>query len=252
MTNIENFDNYLFRCSSLSDIIPNQKTKELTKTIRSAIRKKFVEKITDTRKDIHSKYLDKGVSCEPESTKLLQTTIYPISKGNAVLKAIKERKENEYISGETDIIKDGIVYDLKNAYDEYTFAEAELSSKYEWQLTGYMWLNNLNKARLFYTLNNMPEHLIQKEEQNLFYSRDVYYEGDFDPKYMEACRLLRERYKYDRLPLWERFKLWDIQLDESRIPIIIDAVNSARGYMNELLLEHKEHVRKNKELMGVQ
>jgi hypothetical protein len=249
---IENFNDYKFRCSSLSDIIPNQKTMAFTETIRKAIRKRFVEEITGTRKDIHSKYIDKGISCEPESTKLLQVALYPISKGNAVINAKKQRKENAYISGETDPIVDGIVYDLKNAYDEYTFEEAELSLKYEWQLMGYMWLHGLKKARLFYTLNNMPEFLIQREEQNLLYSRDVYYEGDFDPRYMEACRLLRERYKYDRLPLWERFKLWDVAFDEDKIPIIINAVTTARNYMNELLVDRAEHIRTNKILMGVE
>lgn len=248
---IENFNNYKFRCSSLSEIIPNQKTMAFTETMKKYIRKCFVEEITSSRKEIHSKYLDKGISCEPESTKLLQSALYPISKGYPIINAKKERKENAYITGETDPIVDGIVYDLKNAYDEYTFEEACLSPKYEWQLTGYMWIHGLKKSRLFYTLNNMPEFLIKKEEQALFYSKDVYYQDEYDPRYIEACRLLRQRYKYDRLPIWERFKLWDVAFDEDRIPIMVNAVTNARKYMNELLLERSEHISRNKILMGV-
>ena len=245
MIEIQNFDNYLFRCSSLSKIIPNQKTKALTETIKKEIRKLFVEEVTNTRKQIHSKYLDKGVACEPLSTRILQDALYPTE----VLNAKKYRGHNDYITGEPDIIIDGYVYDLKNAWDLFTFTEASLTEAYEWQLIGYMWIFNLKKGRLFYTINDLPKFLLDKELNNLLYSKEHNFNGPLDPLYFQACDELRERNSYGHLDLSERFKLWDVEYSEEKIEIIKDSVLKARSYMNDLLVEHKEHIEKNKKLM---
>jgi hypothetical protein len=236
------YDNYLFRCSALGKIV--SKSGKFTETTKSYLQELFIEDIYGVRKQIHSKYFEKGLFEEESGITLLNETLY---KGKLILKN-KTRKSNEFIQGECDCVApDGIVYDIKNAWDRFTFGNAELSHDYYWQLVGYMWLWELNQGRLFYCLNNTPEHLLCAEERKLFYSGNYLTFEDKD--YINDCEKLRKAHNYNAMPLEDRFKVWDVLKSEDDVLKLMGSVLMARNYMNELYEEHIKHIERNKAMM---
>jgi hypothetical protein len=235
------FTNYKFRCSALGNIV--SKSGKFTDGNKTYIDEVFAGIVHNCRKEVNSKFFEKGLFEEESGITLLNQTLY---KNSLVLKN-KERKENDFIHGEADCIKDGIVYDIKNAWDCFTFEKAELTHNYKWQLVGYAWLWGLDKARLFYCLNNTPEHLILDEERMLFYKGNY---GTFENQdYVNDCFDLRKKHTHDNKPLQERFKCFDVEVLESDIESLKQSVVKAREYMNELFEIRNNRIKSNIELM---
>lgn len=249
------YDNYEFRCSAIGKIInKSERTKtgkrkpaKLTQSNKTYLLDTFTGDIHNVKKEITSIYFEKGVYCEEDGITLLNDTLY---RGKLLVKN-KERKRNGYIHGEADCVApDDIVYDIKNAFHVFTFGKAELTWDYEWQLKAYCWLWGKTKARLFYCLNNMPEHLIVDEERKLFYrGHYLTYENE---EYQRLCEDLRKFHNYDHMPLWERFKVWEVGFTSEDEERIIEAVIKARNYMNELYEAHMDGIAINKQLMGIE
>ena len=244
---IENFNDYQFRSSGIGSIIPNAKTGKMTETMKKYIRKCFVEYVTHQKRQIHSPIFDKGISCEPLSIQLLQDAIFPLSNPkNTLLGNNKERKYNDFVHGELDVFARDKVWEIKNAWDKYTFLDATLTDDYEWQIKSYAWIWGVDSGVLFYTLNNMPKFLLDKEKERLFYNKDYNFESLFDPNYFAKCAELEKDHNYDDWKIYERFKMWEVELTENDIEVMENAVIAARKYMNEILEEEKSRVFKNK------
>lgn len=234
------FSNYKFRCSQLGEIItPSGK---VTKGMVTYLRDLHMEAVYGITKDISSKYFEKGIINEPEAREILKQALYP----NGFVGQNKVQYENDYICGMPDAIKD-IIFDLKNAWDYFTFGNAYLSHMYEWQLHGYSFLTGIKKSALFYVLTKMPENLMIKEETTL------YYKGKFsdvsDPLYIEAVEELRKKHDYSNLPLEERFKVWFQEFTIIEEETIKNAVIKAREILMELEIERLENLNKNKMLI---
>lgn len=181
--------------------------KELPEGVQTYLKKVYHQEVYGFTKSITSKYFEKGKYTEEEAIDMMQQTIYrnypyPLLKN-------KERKSNEYLMGECDVIpyKSKKVWDAKNAYDWETFEKAHLTTLYDWQLLGYQILFDCTSGALFYCLNDMPEHLIQKEERAMLYSGE--YSGFDDPEYLNDCEKLREMYRFSKFSIWERFKVFE-------------------------------------------
>lgn len=233
------FSNYKFRCSALGKIV--SKSGQFTDGNKTYIEEVFIGELYGVRKEAYGKALEKGKYCEEDGITMLNKAIYPES---IVIKN-KERKSNDFIHGEMDTEKDGIVYDIKNAYDLFTFGKAELTHDYKWQLIGYMWLWGLKKGRLFYTLNNMPEHMLMAEERSLFYKNPGKYLTMESPDFLTDVEELRKAHNYDHMPIWERFKIWDVPFNEEDVEALKRAIIRAREYMQKLYQEHTEMIAKN-------
>lgn len=236
------FSNYKFRCSALGNLV--SASGKFTDGNKTYIREVFIGALNNVRKEVTSKYFEKGLFEEESGISLLNDTLY---RGQLCVKN-KERKQNDYIHGEADCIKGGYVYDIKNAWDVFTFGNASLTHNYRWQLIGYMWLWEMDKARLFYCLNDTPEHILATEERRLFYAGN--YVSIESPDYIEDCRKLREKHVHSHRPLWERFKVFDVERADEDIERLKASINQARAYMDELYAEHTAHVERNMELMG--
>lgn len=249
------FDDYLFRCHSIFSIIPNQKTKAITKTIEGEYRRHFSEWMTGKKAKINSRYFDKGIACEPQAISLLQECLYPPSKGHGLISRKKVRKENGYVTGEHDAIVDGIVWDIKNAYSDLTFMNAHMTDQYEYQLQCYMWLNDLEDAALFYALIDTPEFLIDRDlKRDLWDESKSWIAGDeFDENYINYCESYRRicRYSEYKEP-WERFKIFRTKRDENKIDIIKESVLIARENLNAMYDDHIWHIENNRRLMGIE
>lgn len=237
-----NFDTYKFRCSAIGKIVPKPKGRggELT-----YIKECFIGEMHDIRKDISSKYFDKGNLCEQDAMQILQDALYPKS----FVKSFKKHVSNDFIQGTPDVVMSDYLYDIKNAYDRFTFANAEKTWEYEWQIKAYLWLTGKTKGRLFYTLTNMPEELIQDEERKLFYSHRPKFISTEQKEYLEACEELRKKLDFTKMAIHERFKLWEIELTDSDIETMKTAVINGRNHMKELYKEMQDFYISNLELM---
>lgn len=237
------FSNYKFRCSALGNII--SKSGKLTDGVKTYVQECFIGEIYGVRKEAYGKALEKGVLCEEDGISMLQN-IYP---GQLLIKN-KEEKSNEFIKGSCDVFKNSIVHDIKNAYTLFTFGKADLSWLYEWQVKGYAMLWKVKAGRLFYCLNNMPEQMLLEEERLLFYKNKWAFVSTEDENYLKACEELRAAHTYEFMPVYERFKVWDIDFTDKDADIIKSSVEMARLYMSELWESHREMIGKNKLLLA--
>lgn len=236
---LTNFDNFEFRCSALGKIV--SKSGKLTDGVKTELKKIFVEALSGYHEDVYSKAFDKGLYCEEDAITMLGQTLM---KGRLLMKNTT-RNRNGWIHGEHDVFKDGIVFDVKNAINRNTFISAQLTWDYEWQLIGYYWLLYADKAVLYYSLNNMPPHLLDAEKKSLFYKKRNKYVDENDQKYIKDCEKLELYHTYDHLPLVERFKFWEVEVTPEKIDRLKESIIESRKYLNTLLDEYMDMIEKN-------
>lgn len=153
------------RASSLSEIMTDPKGKDETLSVgaKTAITKQAKEFVYGYDERFSSKYTEKGLLVEDSSIELLNSVLFSDFKKNT------ERKTNEWITGEADIVADRII-DIKSSWSLATFpclaAEGE-NKGYEWQLRAYMMLWELDSAQIAYCLVNTPDHLVGFEDKAL-------------------------------------------------------------------------------------
>lgn len=113
---------------------------------------------------ITSKYMEKGIAVEDESIELYNSVHFAEHRKNT------ERRENEWISGECDLVAPLEIIDIKSSWSLDTFpafADAGREADYEWQGRGYMMLWDKPRFKNAYCLVNTPEHLIGYEDPDL-------------------------------------------------------------------------------------
>jgi hypothetical protein len=241
-----NIDELLFRCHSLGDIMG---VKGLGKTGMKRAMYTYMEAKTGRTKQFSSKYTDKGITNESEAIDIISEHL------DVRLVKNELRLSNEYITGECDTLSDDTVYDLKNSWDVYTFADAcmELNSDHEWQLRGYMDLYGKNHAKLCYVLTNAPDALVFKELE-----RESYKHPDYEtPEWIEVDIIKSMIFTKDEfmkfvnnrglggdeitdrmietfieIPIQDRIKIYDIERDQDAIDLIYKRVEMARNYLH--------------------
>src|SRR5699024_12816248 len=104
------------RCSSNGKIV--SKSAKLTQTGKTYLQELFTQEKRGVKKEIISKYLEKGTATEEQGVELLNHTLYP----NTFVVKHAERMENKYISGEYEALgADNTLYVVNNACDCITF-----------------------------------------------------------------------------------------------------------------------------------
>jgi hypothetical protein len=198
---MKNFDNYLFRCSSLGHLMtePKTKTEPLSEGTKTHLVDVYVSAKYKRKDDISNRYLEKGTLVEEDSITLLSRVEKTFFKKN------EEHLFNAFIKGTPDIFEGKSIYeaeeitDTKSSWDIYTFMRA-ISKKtnplYYWQGQGYLWLSGANKFKLSYCLVNTPSHLIDSEKRKLGWQMGV-----IDPlansDYFEGCKEIEKNSIYD-------------------------------------------------------
>lgn len=143
---------------------PRSKTETISETTKSYIYDWLKESIYGVRKEIKSKYLNKGLKLEDQAIdKAIQILDLPF--------ALKNEKffEDDFFCGTPDLIVNDVVYDIKCSWDCFTFPlfENEIPTKdYFYQLQVYMHLTGCKKAVLTYVLLNTPEELTFEEKHD--------------------------------------------------------------------------------------
>lgn len=243
------FDEFKCRCSALGALFTEPKAKAdkdaglLSATAKTYLLKAYKEEVWGRRKDISTKQIQKGILCEPALIELLaEVDGKPYEKNT-------ERKSNDWITGEPDIIFEDLIIDGKASYEPDTFLphlitlqeKKEIDKGYNYQLQGYMWLFDKPKARLSYGLVNADESTINKERYWLLNSMDVISEDS--PEFRKAEAELLMNLTYDDIPESQRIINFDVVKDEDFISRIPDKVKAARLFLNQL---HELHIKLNK------
>ena len=178
--------------------------KGLGKTGQSFLQEWLKQEIYKTRKDISSKYLDKGNMCEELSIHFIKH-----HKDYFGIKKNEQYFEDEYFCGTPDVITKGFLIDVKNSWDCFTFPlfENEVPNKdYYYQAQVYMHLTGVHKYKLIYTLLDTPETLLYNSEPT----------------------------KYSKIDAKYRIKEFEIDYDPTVIEKMIERVKECREYINQL------------------
>ena len=158
--------NILFRASSLSEIMTEPKSKDevLSVGANTAITRMAKEVVYGYDEPFTSKYTEKGIQVEDQSIDLLGTVLLKHFVKN------KERRANDWITGEPDIVTEDSIIDIKSSWSLATFpvlSEQGKDKGYEMQLRAYMWLFDKPKASIAYCMVTTPEELRKWEDHAL-------------------------------------------------------------------------------------
>ena len=157
-----------FRASSLAAIMTDPKSKDelLSVGAKTAIEKLAKQAVYGYEESFGSKYTDKGIQVEDEAIELYNAVFFTAHKKNT------ERKTNEWITGEADIVSPNKIIDIKSPWSLSTFpatADSGKDATYEWQGRAYMWLWNVAEFEIAYCLVNTPTELIGYEDERLHF-----------------------------------------------------------------------------------
>lgn len=231
------FNDILFRCSSLGHIMtdPRTKSEELSETCQTHLIDVYVSNKYGRNDDIQNKYIEKGLAVEEDSI-----TLYSRVK-KSFFKKNEDHLSNEWIKGTPDLftgleIREAeTIIDIKSSWDIYTFMRTmskSVNKLYWWQLQGYMMLTGARSAKLAYCLVDTPPSLIEDEKRRLMYRMGV-----IDPTgndlFEKACKELERAMTFGDIPMEERVIEFEISRDEEAIGKIKDRVNKCRQWLNE-------------------
>lgn len=207
---VQDFTNYLFRCSQLGKLMVGVKppltdnqakllsdlevkmrsgkiTERQIETYGELLAKKnqkpkLSESVKTHLSDIHksvffgrskeitNKYLTKGIQVEERSI-----TLYS-SVTNKLFVKNKEYFANDFICGTPDNAQ-GKIRDIKSSWDFSTFplhADEVPTKDYEWQVQGYMELTGLKEAELIYCLIDTPTRLVEDELRRMDWKHNIF------------------------------------------------------------------------------
>jgi hypothetical protein len=160
---------------------------------------------------VTGKYMDKGLIVENQSIDLYNSVHFTNYTKNT------ERRNDDYLTGECDIIVPGVKgIDIKSSWSLATFpatAAAGADKLYEWQCRGYMRLWNVPVWEVAYCMVNTPDELIKFEQEELHYVDHI----------DEALRVTVVRYERD------------MELESK----IVTKVQAARRYLDRIVADIK-------------
>jgi len=217
---------FKIRCSAIGKIMTNarSKTETLSKTTKTYLEEWSKEQIYNRKKEVFSKYIDKGNAVEVES---LNYIAQELDIPNLIKN--EESFENGFLTGTPDAILDDAlqhyIIDVKNSWDCFSFPlyySSVPNKDYYWQAQGYMALTDISRYKLIYTLMDTPEELIQRE-----------FFGDESTNLVEFA----SKYKYSDIESKYRIKVFEIYRNEEDIRKIYDRVEECRSYLKSLWVD---------------
>lgn len=156
-----------WRASQIGKLMTSSRTKGevLSQTAKSYINQIAKENFYGYKSEIKNRYLDKGINQELESLQLLNSVRFENFEKNS------QRKENDLITGECDILTNDSIIDIKTSWSLDTFPELpeDIDSKeYEWQGRAYMMLYDRFEFELvFCMVSTWDEFLSPYDDRTL-------------------------------------------------------------------------------------
>lgn len=232
-----NFDNYLFRASSIGLIMTNERSgKSMGETAKGKLLEIWIKEKYGRDKELINKYIQKGLAVEEDSI-----TLYSRNK-KKFYKKNEDTLKNEFICGTPDLYegesidKAEIIIDIKSSWDIFTFFSVihkPMNTHYIYQLQSYMALTGAKEARLVYCLVSTPEPLILDEMNKLKWKMGVA-DPSTDEVYKKACDYLETSLRFEDIPIEDRFIDFIIKRDDNVIDSIYERVKLCRQFLNEL------------------
>jgi hypothetical protein len=200
----------LIRCSSLGKIMtePRSKSEPLSEGAKTAIETIAAQAIFGVQFEVDSKQMAKGLICEQSAIDLLCYV------RDITLVKNTERKRNDWLTGECDLVGVDRGHDLKCSWSAATFPIVESAcydKLYEWQMRGYMMLWDIDLWEVNYALVNTPEHLIGYEPQSMHF--------------------------FDHIPPEHRITTWAVARDSIKEKAIVEKCKLAVGYLHQVIDE---------------
>ena len=216
------------RCSALGKIMTSPRTKGelLSETAKSYIQDLFKEKELGISKEFWSRYTDKGLQMEDEAIEFAGQFF-----GWDFVVKNTERFNNDWITGEPDVITKDLLADIKCSWDGNTFPlfDSELKNKdYFWQMQGYMFLTGLERTELVYCLMNTPHEIVEDEV------RRAHWKANLIDEDLDLREAVQSQHNFDHIPNNLRIKRFIIEKDEEAIDKIKEKVELAREYYEQL------------------
>jgi hypothetical protein len=194
-----------WRASQIGKLMTTSRTKgdALSQTAKSFIDQLAKEHFYGYESPIVNRYLDKGINQELESIQLLNSVRFENFEKNT------ERIENEWLTGECDILTNEKIIDIKTSWSLDTFPELpeDIDSKeYEWQGRAYMMLHEKHEFELIYCMvSTWDEFLTQYDDKSIhkvdhidprFRITSVTFERDFEleNQMIERCKIATDYY----------------------------------------------------------
>lgn len=219
---------------------------QLSDTAKALVRKVWLRNEKGIFITIKSKYLEKGISQEEDSISLVTDV------ENILFVKNEERIDNEYFTGEADVVKDfenkRLIIDTKTCWGADTFMESKPNLNYIVQGQIYMELYDADEFELKFCLVDTPEHLIKKEKD---YIKRRYFDDDLNDEELHAMEESLQPL-YDRIESNMRFstneliskeeciKTFYFKRDREMYEKLLDKVKLAREYYKTLKLNNIE------------
>ena len=231
----------LFRCSKLGALMTEPKlVKDKEAGNLSQTAKSFVEEVWEQNEYNYSEpvvtdEMMKGSLCEQDAMALVQEVC---NDGIFREKFKGGRLQNDFIIGSPDIViaENGtkIVEDTKCSFTLGTFRNAELTTFYEWQLRGYMWLTGATKARLRFCLVDTPDEILTSLKMKFYYKFSC---NEENKDYIKISEQLEHNHKPSQwLTAAQRLKTFEIEQDESKIELLKNRIVKAREFYQTIKL----------------
>ena len=150
--------------SSLGKLMttPKSKTENLSQGAKTYIRQVAKQDFFGYRVELDNKYINKGKDQEQDSIDLLNAVRFTNYKKNDV------RIEDEYMTGECDILADDRVIDVKTSWNLETWpatpGEAH-DNDYEWQGRAYLMLYEREIFELVFCMVTTKDEFLNQWEQ---------------------------------------------------------------------------------------
>lgn len=193
-----------------------------------------IEQLFNRKQEFSSKYTEKGNMCEDEAIELFCEL-----RGVKAVKN-KERKSNNWIEGEPDLVLSDEVPDIKNSWDVFTFPLFDTKlpeSDYYYQLQGYMSLFDKQKASVNYCLIDAPEMFIDMEATKQ--SRKT---GALEVD-AELYEEVKAKMTYSDIPKELRMKRFEFERNDNVIAKIHSQVELCRKYLDtltyDMIIQHQ-------------
>lgn len=183
--------NFKCRASALGKLMtsPRSKSETLSQTTKSYLEEWVKEQIYGVKKQINSKYIQKGLALEDTAIEF-----YSVAENKSFMIKNLDHFEDDFFTGTPDCIFEDVVYDFKTSWDCYTFPlfDEVPDMGYYYQLQVYMHLTGLKKAKLVYTLQDTPDYLTYEEPVSYSHVENKYrikeFDIDYDPAVIETAK----------------------------------------------------------------
>lgn len=190
------------------DLVHKKYNPELPEGCKTYLKKWYAEQLYGKSEQLDSKYTKKGNYCEGEAILVIEEMFGGFGEK---FSKNETRYKNEWIEGEPDVLSNGVVYDAKCPWDGTTFLDAVTGkdkSIYVWQMRGYCWLTESDKAIVCYVLLDTPADVNYGQEvsfsdvhiEDRFYSFTVERDTEIEEEIKERVELCRKWLaEYDQL-----------------------------------------------------